>query len=56
MPPLVCLPGNAAIAMSPAQLTELGTNFGTDPVGVDPFMYDSTVAGDSITVPAPRLS
>jgi peptide/nickel transport system substrate-binding protein len=36
--------------MSPAQLAKLGTSFGTDPVCVGPFMFDSRVAGDSVTV------
>jgi len=27
-----------------------GANFGTDPIGVGPFMYDHAVAGDSVTV------
>ena len=36
--------------MSPTQLQKLGTNFGTDPVGVGPFMYDSQVPGVSVTV------
>jgi peptide/nickel transport system substrate-binding protein len=36
--------------MSPTQLQKLGTNFGTDPVCVGPFMYDSQVAGSSVTV------
>jgi peptide/nickel transport system substrate-binding protein len=36
--------------MSPTQLQKLGTNFGTDPVCVGPFMYDSRVAGTSVTV------
>jgi peptide/nickel transport system substrate-binding protein len=36
--------------MSPTQLQKLGTNFGSDPVCVGPFMYDSQVAGVSVTV------
>jgi peptide/nickel transport system substrate-binding protein len=40
----------ATAIMSPAQLTKLGTNFGTNPICVGPFMYDNRVAGDSITV------
>jgi peptide/nickel transport system substrate-binding protein len=36
--------------MSPTQLQKLGTNFGTDPICVGPFMYDSQVAGTSVTV------
>jgi peptide/nickel transport system substrate-binding protein len=36
--------------MSPTQLQKLGTNFGTDPVCVGPFMYDSQVPGTSVTV------
>jgi peptide/nickel transport system substrate-binding protein len=36
--------------MSPAQLTKLGANFGSSPVGVGPFMFDSWVAGDHITL------
>ena len=36
--------------MSPTQLAKLGANFGSDPVCVGPFMYDSTVAGVSYTV------
>jgi peptide/nickel transport system substrate-binding protein len=36
--------------MSPAQLQKLGTNFGSDPVCVGPFMYDSQVPGVSVTV------
>jgi peptide/nickel transport system substrate-binding protein len=36
--------------MSPAQLGKLGDDFGTDPVCVGPFMFDSQVAGTSVTV------
>jgi peptide/nickel transport system substrate-binding protein len=36
--------------MSPTQLQKLGTNFGSDPVCVGPFMYDSQVPGVSVTV------
>jgi peptide/nickel transport system substrate-binding protein len=36
--------------MSPAQLQKLGTNFGSDPVCIGPFMYDSQVPGTSVTV------
>jgi peptide/nickel transport system substrate-binding protein len=36
--------------MSPAQLTKLGTSFGTDPVGVGPYMFDSWSPGSTITV------
>jgi peptide/nickel transport system substrate-binding protein len=36
--------------MSPAQLDKLGLNFGTDPVCVGPFMFQSEVAGTSVTV------
>ncbi len=35
---------------SPTQLQKLGSNFGSDPVGVGPFMYDSEVPGVSATV------
>lgn len=35
---------------SPTQIQKLGSNFGTDPVCVGPFMYDSQVAGISVTV------
>ncbi|HZR94643.1 MAG TPA: ABC transporter substrate-binding protein [Gaiellaceae bacterium] len=40
----------AGMIMSPAQLDKLGDKFGTQPVCVGPFNYDSRVAGDSITV------
>ncbi len=43
-------PRTTAIIMSPTQLAKLGTNFGTDPVCVGPFMFDHRVAGDNITV------
>jgi peptide/nickel transport system substrate-binding protein len=36
--------------MSPTQLQKLGTNFGSDPICVGPFMYDSQVPGVSVTV------
>src|SRR5262249_48927826 len=36
--------------MSPAQLAKLGSSFGTNPVCVGPFMFDSRVPGDSVTV------
>jgi peptide/nickel transport system substrate-binding protein len=36
--------------MSPAQLAKLGSNFGTDPVCVGPFMFDSEVPGVNVTV------
>jgi ABC-type transport system substrate-binding protein len=32
------------------QLQKLGANFGIDPVGVGPFMYDSQAPGVSMTV------
>jgi peptide/nickel transport system substrate-binding protein len=35
---------------SPAQIAKLGDNFGTDPVCVGPFMFQSRVPGDSITL------
>jgi peptide/nickel transport system substrate-binding protein len=35
---------------SPTQAQKLGSNFGTDPIGVGPFMYDSQVLGVSATV------
>ncbi|HEX7581743.1 MAG TPA: ABC transporter substrate-binding protein [Gaiellaceae bacterium] len=40
----------AGMIMSPAQLDKLGDKFGTAPVCVGPFNFDSRVAGDSITV------
>jgi peptide/nickel transport system substrate-binding protein len=40
----------AGMIMSPAQLDKLGDKFGTAPVCVGPFNYDSRIAGDSITV------
>ncbi len=49
-PLLQNLATNDGIIMSPTQLQKLGTNFGTDPIGVGPFMYDSQVAGVSVTV------
>jgi peptide/nickel transport system substrate-binding protein len=36
--------------MSPTQLQKLGTNFGSDPICVGPFMYDSQIPGTSVTV------
>jgi peptide/nickel transport system substrate-binding protein len=36
--------------MSPTQLQKLGQNFGTDPVCVGPFTYDSQIPGVSVTV------
>jgi peptide/nickel transport system substrate-binding protein len=36
--------------MSPTQLQKLGANFGSDPICVGPFMYDSQVPGVSVTV------
>jgi peptide/nickel transport system substrate-binding protein len=39
-----------SIVMSPTQLQKLGANFGSDPIGVGPFMYDSQVPGVSVTV------
>jgi peptide/nickel transport system substrate-binding protein len=36
--------------MSPTQLQKLGANFGSDPICVGPFMYDSQVLGSSVTV------
>jgi peptide/nickel transport system substrate-binding protein len=35
---------------SPTQAQKLGSNFGADPIGVGPFMYDSQVLGVSATV------
>jgi peptide/nickel transport system substrate-binding protein len=35
---------------SPTQIQKLGVNFGSDPICVGPFMYDSQVAGTSVTV------
>jgi peptide/nickel transport system substrate-binding protein len=49
-PLLSTLATNDGIVMSPQALTKLGTNFGTDPVCVGPFAFDSRVAGYSITV------
>ena len=49
-PLLATLAANDGIVMSPTQLAKLGTRFGTDPVGVGPFMFDHRVVGDSITV------
>jgi len=40
----------AGMIMSPTQLNNLGSKFATNPVCVGPFMYQSRVAGDSITV------
>jgi peptide/nickel transport system substrate-binding protein len=36
--------------MSPTQLANLGTSFGDDPVCVGPFMFQSQVPGQSVTV------
>jgi peptide/nickel transport system substrate-binding protein len=36
--------------MSPTQLANLGTSFGNNPVCVGPFMYQSQVSGQSVTV------
>ena len=36
--------------MSPAQLANLGSSFGNDPVCVGPFMFQSDVPGQSVTV------
>jgi peptide/nickel transport system substrate-binding protein len=36
--------------MSPTQLANLGANFGNDPVCVGPFMFQSQVAGQSVTL------
>lgn len=36
--------------MSPAQLANLGSSFGNDPVCVGPFMFQSDVSGQSVTV------
>jgi peptide/nickel transport system substrate-binding protein len=44
------LADRAGMIMSPAQITKLGDKFAQNPVCVGPFMYDSRVAGDSITV------
>jgi peptide/nickel transport system substrate-binding protein len=49
-PLLQNLATNDGIIMSPTQLQKLGTNFGSDPIGVGPFMYDSQVPGVSVTV------
>ena len=40
----------AGAVMSPAQLDKLGANFGTNPVGVGPFMFDHRVVGDNLTL------
>jgi peptide/nickel transport system substrate-binding protein len=48
-PLLARLPSFAYI-MSPTQLAKLGDKFATNPVCVGPFMYDTRIAGDSITV------
>jgi peptide/nickel transport system substrate-binding protein len=40
----------AGMIMSPQALDKLGTNFGTDPVCVGPFMFKDRVAGDHITL------
>jgi peptide/nickel transport system substrate-binding protein len=39
----------AGLIASPAQLAKLGDNFGSDPVCVGPFMFQSHTAGDNIT-------
>jgi peptide/nickel transport system substrate-binding protein len=49
-PLLTTLASNDGVVISPTQLAKLGAQFGTDPVGVGPFMFASRVAGDSITV------
>ena len=49
-PLLQTLATNVGIVMSPTQLGKLGTSFGTDPVGVGPFMFDHEVEGSSVTV------
>jgi len=49
-PLLANLATNVGIVMSPTQLAKLGGNFGTDPVGVGPFMFDHRNPGDSVTV------
>jgi peptide/nickel transport system substrate-binding protein len=38
------------VIVSPTQLARLGTNFGTDPVCVGPFMFANRIAGYSVTV------
>jgi peptide/nickel transport system substrate-binding protein len=38
------------VIMSPSQLAKLGDNFGTNPVCAGPFMFDSRVPGDTVTV------
>ena len=38
------------VVLSPTQLAKLGTNFGTNPVCVGPFMFDHRVVGDNVTV------
>ncbi|MDX6485684.1 MAG: peptide/nickel transport system substrate-binding protein [Gaiellaceae bacterium] len=40
----------SGMILSPAAIDKLGDKFATGPVCVGPFMYDSRVAGDSITV------
>ncbi len=47
---LQTLATNDGIVMSPTQLAKLGPDFGSDPVGVGPFMFDSQVVGSSVTV------
>ena len=49
-PLLQILATNDGIVMSPTQLAKLGTNFGSDPIGVGPFMFDSQAVGSSVTV------
>ncbi len=36
--------------MSPTQLQKLGSNFGSNPVCVGPYMYDGRIVGDNVTV------
>jgi peptide/nickel transport system substrate-binding protein len=49
-PLLAALASNDGVVMSQTQLAKLGTNFGSDPVCVGPFMFDHRVAGDNVTV------
>jgi peptide/nickel transport system substrate-binding protein len=48
LPATLALPDGAVF--SPTQMAKLGADFPTDPVCVGPFMYDSQVPGDSVTV------
>jgi peptide/nickel transport system substrate-binding protein len=48
-PLLDTLATNDGIIMSPAQLAKLGDNFGTDPVCVGPFMFDSQTPPTTVT-------